>query len=285
MIYEYLIIILRSLIYMKYKNILFIIPLIVGFFCVTECVNMQKCSKNFFSAVSVQKKNCDLMNIYIFDLHGVIVHANMKDIVHCVKHSFFRSFSSAFKTLKVWSKIGYHTLFKCPSMRGKSLEACIIDYINKNLDDMWILDEFVQLANFQKVDPDMLQLLKDLKSNGSKLILASNIGERAFEYAQKHCKELKSLFSLFDVFVIAKPSSNGVYIAKPDSAFYDKIWEAIKTVSKDTVQNNILFIDDSKKNIIAAEKADIPSYIFTNYKNLKLYLEEQVKKYQNCSSK
>ncbi|MBE6787166.1 MAG: HAD family phosphatase [Ruminococcaceae bacterium] len=109
----------------------------------------------------------------------------------------------------------------------------------------------------------MVDLVKDIKENGGKLFILSNISK---EFAQRYkdVPALKELFSLFDGLVFSGPLG----IVKPSKEIFEHILSKYSLERQET-----MFIDDSEKNINGAEAVGIKGYHFDgNAQKLREYI-------------
>ena len=98
----------------------------------------------------------------------------------------------------------------------------------------------------------MPQLVKDIKAKGGKLFLLSNV---SIGFAQNWhtVPHLRELFSIFDGLVFSGPLG----IIKPSREIFKHVMDTFGLKEEDCI-----FIDDSEKNILGAEKAGIRGYLF-----------------------
>lgn len=98
----------------------------------------------------------------------------------------------------------------------------------------------------------MPELLKEIKQNGGKLFLLSNIS-KGFAENYKRVPQLKALFDLFDGLVFSGP----IGIIKPSKEIFNYLLEKYSLKADETV-----FIDDNKNNTEGSIKAGINSILF-----------------------
>ncbi len=121
--------------------------------------------------------------------------------------------------------------------------------------------EFIKLTNHQRPIHPVMCLIQDLKQQGFSLYILSNIGQETFEGL---CKIYPELDEYFEGAFTAQADND--YKAKPDPEFY----QAFKTYVHNDGHHDkqILFIDDLKMNLAAAEQCDIAGIHFTSSKKL-----------------
>lgn len=87
-----------------------------------------------------------------------------------------------------------------------------------------------------------IPLVRTLKQNGHTIALLSNINELHYEYVEKQCDELLSLFD--DIYLSYKIGKR-----KPDSEVFTYVIDNSKWKSEET-----LYIDDASRHIESAKK-------------------------------
>lgn len=99
----------------------------------------------------------------------------------------------------------------------------------------------------------MEELLRQIKADGGKLFLLSNI---SIGFAQNWAQvpQLRALFSLFEGLVFSGPLG----ITKPNKAIFDHLLNTYGLRAEDSC-----FIDDSQKNVAGAEAAGIAGILFS----------------------
>lgn len=98
----------------------------------------------------------------------------------------------------------------------------------------------------------MAELIKDIKQNGGKIYLLSNVSI-GFARAYKQVPDINTLLSSFDGLVFSGP----LHIVKPSAEIFEHI------LSKYSIdRSNTLFIDDLEKNINGAKAVGIDGYLF-----------------------
>lgn len=110
--------------------------------------------------------------------------------------------------------------------------------------DSWI-------KNMPPVD-GMHDLICDLKKDGKKIYLISNISDRFAKTWQSY-PHIENTLSLFDGFVF----SGEVKLAKPDKKIFEYFLDKYSLDSSDCI-----FIDDTSRNIEGALLAGIKGYLF-----------------------
>ncbi len=111
--------------------------------------------------------------------------------------------------------------------------------------------------------PHMAELIRTLKGNGYTCYLLSNTSMRVYTF----CEQEESLCQLDGYLISAEHR-----LMKPDPAIYDTLFETF-----DLDPEECFFVDDTEKNIRAAEKLGMRGYHFVNYnvEGLKEAMREQ----------
>ncbi len=109
----------------------------------------------------------------------------------------------------------------------------------------------------------MVDLVKQIKANGGKLFVLSNISI-GFAENYKNVPQLAEFFALFDGLVFSGP----LKIVKPSKEIFEHLLNKYNLTAEET-----LFVDDSEKNLKGAEAAGINTYQFDgNADKLKKYI-------------
>lgn len=125
---------------------------------------------------------------------------------------------------------------------------------NKMFDVSLSKKQFYQVWNavFLKVRLEMNALLKKLKKN-YRIVLLSNTNETHHHYFKTVCKkELAQFEKLFYSFEMD--------CRKPDAEIYHKVLDYLNLSA-----SNCLFLDDTKANLVAAEKVGIKGLLVTDF--------------------
>ena len=106
----------------------------------------------------------------------------------------------------------------------------------------------------------MYELTGEIKENGGRLYLLSNISVR-FAESYNDVKPLRDLFSRFDGLVFSGP----IKTVKPDLKIFEHLFKKYGLKAEESV-----FIDDNAENIKAASQIPLSGYLFDgDYKKLK----------------
>ena len=107
----------------------------------------------------------------------------------------------------------------------------------------------------------MPELLKQIKRNGGRLFLLSNI---SIGFAENYSSvaEIKEIFDLFDGLVFSGPLG----LTKPAKEIFEYLIKKYNLKAEESI-----FIDDNASNISGAQSVGIKGYLFDNCNNLKNY--------------
>ena len=121
--------------------------------------------------------------------------------------------------------------------------------------------DFIRMTNHQRPIYSMMDLIKLLKEQGYSLYILSNIGKETFE---ELCIFYPELLEYFDGAFTARADNN--YLHKPHREFYEGFKEFVEKDGH--ADKQILFVDDLKKNLVAAADCDIAGVHFTSPRRL-----------------
>lgn len=98
-------------------------------------------------------------------------------------------------------------------------------------------------------DPEMIQVVREIKERGARLLLLSNI----YIWNSEHFKKKFRFLELFDKLYF----SSDIGLAKPDPRAYELVLTENNLKPEDCI-----FFDDNEKNVAAANALGIESYVF-----------------------
>ncbi len=178
---------------------------------------------------------------YIFDMGGVLPKSTMADYMKSISHSEaeFTLYQEMTKS-NTWIEMD----------RGLDIEeACQIfceQYQHKQ-------DEKIRkfVANFRQINdpnPEMEQLILELKNHGYKLYLMSNV---SFLY-KKFFSYIKSISYMDGIWVSCERG-----LIKPDRWAFEDMFSMFNLKPQEC-----FFIDDTEKNILAARECGMDGFIY-----------------------
>ncbi len=126
----------------------------------------------------------------------------------------------------------------------------------------WTTEEFLKFwfESEHHIDKWMVEIIEKLKERWIKCYLATN----QEKYRTEYMKNEMWFGELFDYVY----SSNEIWHKKPDQGFYKSILDELEN-NHNIHPNEIMFFDDSKKNVEEANKLGINWYFYTNLEEFK----------------
>lgn len=187
--------------------------------------------------------------IIAFDLHGVVVTCNYREMVlHALRNPL---------------SVGKLALYSCNPFFLRDIyrlwrsHAVAAAYLQLLADRYPFLQStipfFIAVGNAQKPNIPLIRYIKTLKEHGYSVQLFSNIGDIIFDdFRKKH----PDIIDLFDTRCITHKTKG--YVGKPyDSAF------AAYQVNCNPEKKRIIFIDNTKRNITAARRHHMIGVYYT----------------------
>ena len=208
----------------------------LSLFCTTESITTQP------KIVPVSPLN----TVYAFDMHKVFMEQNWSTLVTsllCTYHVKSISLLDLKNRHRVGEKHFELMEKKHPILKG----------ISKHFEHFLLNQPFMV---------DTIEIIKNLKQKGYKVYVLSNCAQETYDKLQV---KYPAVFNLFDGEYL--PSKNNNYNAKPHSSFYREFKSYL--AKKGHSSQQIVFVDDKQKNILAAEKENIIGLHFTGAKKLK----------------
>lgn len=154
----------------------------------------------------------------------------------------------------------YRTAYGKGFKRSLLGEISVQEHINslKNENDFNDINYILKKENLIKSYPlikDNFEYIKNLKKRGYKLYLLTNITEDSYNYIN----DLININKIFD---------GGIYsyqehLIKPDYDIYNLLINKFKLNKEETI-----FFDDKEKNVLAANKVGIKSFVFTSIEDI-----------------
>ena len=199
----------------------------------------------------------DLLNLsllkpqtaFVFDLHGVIFRFDPILAITAAIHA--PSKKLLLKTvLNPWIIWDVIKLLHNSAVVEEAIMAIGYKYPNLKA----IIPTALKIANAQSPIWPTMQLIKQIKRNGFKLYIFSNIGEQSASILQAKYPEI---FALFDGILVTESQDN--YIMKPSQASFNKFLNKFNLEKQ-----QIIFIDDKQSNIHIARTMGIAAIQFIN---------------------
>lgn len=195
----------------------------------------------------------------VFDLHGVVF-----------RFSPLKALQDAITTnhKKILLKAALHPFLIWDVIKllytNAVVEAAIMAIAHKYPSLKDLIPLALKMANEQIPIEPTVKLITQLKNNGFKILVFSNIGEQSALILQQ---KYPHIFALFDGVLVTSAQDN--YLMKPSEQAFTKF------LTKFNLTNDqVIFIDDKKSNIDAARKLKIFAIEFMNPHQCQQLLEK-----------
>lgn len=197
--------------------------------------------------------------VFAIDLHGVLFKHDRRKMLFSIlgthnKYNLLRAVLS----ISLWKDV-----IKL-SKKQATAEEYLVGLADHHPRLKPFVPLFVQTANLQIVQHDVLNLLQQWRAMNYKLYIFSNIGGIIFD-------DLKNrhpfLLELFDNYTVSSKESD--YTRKPSKEAFQRFID-----QNDLSNKKIIFVDDKPRNINAALQYGICGILFSNASSLK----QEVKK-------
>jgi FMN phosphatase YigB (HAD superfamily) len=203
------------------------------------------------------RENMNSQNVIIaFDLHSVLFKPNWKEIAHILwqYNNKLSIIACAFNPKLVYK--GLQLLAHNPT--DEEVFAFFETFCPK------LMPLAVDLMNAQRIVPAMAELVKELKNKGYALHIMSNIGPRRYPVI---CSRFADIMSLFEQAKIINYDHHTV-IKKPNPQYFKDYLQSCNPEHKP-----VIFIDDNKKNIKAAQEFGFVGIRFKQPEQLRAQLK------------
>jgi FMN phosphatase YigB (HAD superfamily) len=194
--------------------------------------------------------------IFFFDLHDVILKPDTSKRIKVALGNPIRAL-----------RLGAHVLTNKDIPNGESLQVEL-----QRKGETKQADIIRQFSAAYKVDMDVFKILQELKAKGYTLCMASNIGSGNLndllderhprnKVKNSECITLRDVFALFDDLIFVDYESQDV-IRKPDPRYFALLHDRCG------VAEHIVFVDDNKNNIAAADACGLHGIRFSSAEKL-----------------
>lgn len=194
---------------------------------------------------------------YIFDCGKVLVQYEPKELTAaCVQGPMAEHICEVVFDRLYWDRLDDGT------MTEEDIKEAIRDRLSEEEYPLAcaVLDGWIK--NLTPI-PAMLDLIKEIKEQGGKVFLLSNISKN-FAAQWKENAYLKELFDYFDGLVCSGPLG----ITKPHQEIFEHLLNTYDLKAEESI-----FIDDAVINIEGAKNCGIAGYVFDgNAEKLRTYL-------------
>lgn len=214
---------------------------------------------------------------FAFDIHKVLVQKNTKSILKTIINSHYKwqlfgvlinpgllfglskMVYQAFINTMPWAPQKYREL------TAEELICLVREYGNEELMALTI-----DIVNTQHVDPEVKEIVVNLKNLGYPLRIASNIGKDIYIKLKQQLEDSKAnIFALFEQDEYGMEGKTIDYrvspVQKPDLSFFQEFLDAYDPERKKL----FIFIDDKLINVKAASQKGFVGIHFKNAEQLK----------------
>lgn len=173
--------------------------------------------------------------LFVFDLHGVVLKFDLNKV----------RFNSSIHFLGGV----FNYFFK--NSGEQNIEGAVL---NAAPNSKTYLDNALATINPHIPNLETIEIIKQLKTSGYQIFGCSNIGKESLAYLNER---YPNAFKDFSAFRTSNPNNNYGKKNKPEAYLetLQIIEDALGTDSFSKIQY-IIFVDDTKKNLLVAEKAD-----------------------------
>jgi putative hydrolase of the HAD superfamily len=186
-----------------------------------------------------------MAKIILFDADGVLIHSRYFSTYIGERFGVENEKTNAFFERNI------KTLLLGKASMAKLLEPHFKEWgIEKTPKE--ILGEYMQ-AEIKK-DEDMLSFVKSLRKKGMRCYLATNQDKDVISFMEKELGLGNLLDGIF--------CSSRMKVKKPSNDFFERIFSFLKKTDPALEKKDVLFFDDSKKNVKAAEDFGIRAFLF-----------------------
>ena len=236
--------------------ILFLITLLIGKLFIIYPRHQTYSAHNLLDACHEQTQTA-----LVFDLHGVIFRFDPILAVTAATTAISKILllRTVLNPFIIWDVI---KLLHNSAVVEEAIMAIGYKYPNLKA----IIPTALKIANAQIPIIPTVQLIKQMKRNGFRLYIFSNIGEQSANILKTKYPEI---FALFDGILVTESRDN--YIMKPSQAAFNKFLTKFNLEKK-----QIIFIDDKQSNIHIARTMGIAAIQFVNPCQCKQLLQKIV---------
>lgn len=195
--------------------------------------------------------------VIVFDLHGIIFSSSIRGIIKALWYCPHK--------LRACALLIHFTLvYKVASTILQAIiKKHVIEQVLNTLTKKYtplapFKESALAIANAQKINQEMVTILKKLHAQKYTLMAFSNIGQYSINLLSSRYPEIFNLFSQ-TIYTSAKDN----YIAKPEIRAFDKLFMHVNPEEK-----HIIFVDDTFKNIQQAHALGIYTIPFLSATHL-----------------
>lgn len=195
--------------------------------------------------------------VIVFDLNGVVVQPDMQAMISALYHNPHKKhiLTHLVPTAIHLAYASWHA--------NNSFEDVIRECKKYN---PIIADLLRTLSICQKPITGTIEIIKSLHAQGYELAIASNMGKETLHALQEKYPHIFKYFSFIVTCNTIDASESR--IKKPDTKFFELFQKNYNPDKK-----SIIFIDDNRKNVQAAQKNGMHALVFKNAKALRKQLQ------------
>lgn len=189
--------------------------------------------------------------VFLFDINDVLVKKNIPLIIKRSLWTLIRGGWWHVMWPSFWAKV------KTLNSQHGSKEAIFIELQRENASLAGWKNDYLELSTAHKPNLPMLDIVRNLKDQGYKLYIFSNMG---CETVARMCEKFPDIFDLFDGKVLPNPENN--YDCKPRPSFYIELNNYLASQGQGDKQR--IFSDDREENIAEAYRNGIAGIVYTS---------------------
>ena len=237
--------------------VLFLITLLVGKLFILYPHSYRYNNKTAVKKVQISPTQ----TAFVFDLHGVVFRFNP---LQAARHAVV----TPHKKVLFWAAINPFLIWDVLKLLHNSavVEEAIMAIGHKYPNLKEVIPLALKMANEQLPIEPTISLIKQLKQQGFKIFIFSNIGEKSAQILQHNHPEI---FALFDGILFTSAQDN--YLMKPSEDAFLKFLNKFKLQKE-----QIIFIDDKQSNVHVARKMGISALQFINPYQCGLLLKRMI---------
>lgn len=213
------------------------------------------CMWNMLYAQELQQLDSG-STVIAFDLHGVVFKPSASKISVCL-----RTFPS--KLLMARLLLNPVFWYNVVAVRRQTEVAeDIYRRLSVLYPDLAAYEkEFITIANAQRAQPEVIEVIKELKRKNFKVYICSNIGHATFIELEK---EFPEVIALFDGVYTTTEKNN--YVQKPQRDYFEAFKQFVVAREGRSRVRDILLIDDKQYNITGARECGFKALLFSSTK-------------------
>lgn len=203
--------------------------------------------------------------IFLWDLHEVILQKSLWEWF-TIGMQFDRKKELLQKLDKKSAYLALSFVLERLGIIKKQLVSQELVQAALNAHNHALADLTIEMCSSYTPIVETINLMQELTTLGYKHHLASNIGEAVFTQCQT---KFTDIFSLFQSHTIPFHCPKNGFIKKPHPYFFHA-----HLTKNNLISENVIFIDDKKINVAAAQAVGMYGIEFKNAQQLRTHLQE-----------